>query len=435
MLHERECPVKFGNTLKKYADQLLSISTSETDGIAINDDYQALILLMCKLFVAVPDILNPGIAQQLFRTIIAFSLHFYGVSRQKYSEFVNEWPIAFTKSFTSSILTNFINSKEVTLNLLASASLFLFIYFPDDSLDTPFLTVLTSIDESSFGVIFESLRFSLTSTLSALLFYTLLVYCNQFKPYCLSCVEIDWIMSLINPISHTNPATSELRLSILLMLSEDQKFIDSISNNNLLLTVLEEIVAYIKKNAFVEQARQSVTTALTLLLNLGQKISNIESDSCDTLIFLLKSISKKIKQAPYLENTFKLLLLLLESIATYRGKNNPELIYCMMRSSDYFKQLTHNYLSTEESQIMQCITNINHITTYFLNLISETDSFSLDYNKMIQKLNEWLESWAPESILIIHPYPMFKYVTSELNETQKYFRLIILKEVQELLSK
>ena len=204
IVQTQNCSKEFPNLLEKYSDFLLSTSSSSPNQIQPNENFQALIMVISKLAITSYDILPDSIFYQVFRSIVAFNLHFFSMSKDGYTKFINEWPIPFSKNYIFSIFNNFYPKieKEKIIAEFSIATVLVYIYYSGSPSSNPFLEVFGKyLIVDHYAPIFDVIQMSIsTSSFSVILFYMLITQSKNFKSYCLSCVDTSWIFSLINPV-------------------------------------------------------------------------------------------------------------------------------------------------------------------------------------------------------------------------------------------
>ena len=100
---------EFPRLLEEYSNFLLSSSSSSPNQIKPDENFQALIMVISKLAITSYDILPEYVFHQVFRSIVAFDIHYFIISKEGYTKFINEWPIPFAKNYIFSIFNNFLH--------------------------------------------------------------------------------------------------------------------------------------------------------------------------------------------------------------------------------------------------------------------------------------------------------------------------------------
>ena len=456
IVQTKTCDKSFEESITKFADILLSTSSSDPNYIEIDDNFQALILLLSKLVIVSSEVLNESIYHQIFRSIIAFNLHFFSVSRNGFSKFISDWPNSFSSNYITSVLSNFfpkINTNNPEIAEISIMTLLIYLYFSDDIANNPFIKNIQSINEKLIPDIFNVIRNSLMSDVTIIMLYALTVSCKDFKLYCINSDDIEWTEKLIDPILKSeNFDLIEIRLDILLIFTEDLHFSNTLSNkkiNDLCIShiIIQNLLLFIKHilaNGIQPKNEQVVITALTIMLNIGQKLDHFDAFSADILFSLLNHTYKKINSDQKYVKYVKYLLLFIESVCIHRASWNVELVYTTLR---YFTMIQQISLSLRqigddiESQIddehinniNRSISNIEKMCVLISQDVLEKNKGVSDYRLMLKYISDYIDSWSPGEIFQITPYPTYEYVLNDLSRSLKFFRVLTLKLVQSML--
>ena len=433
----------FLDALVKYADLLLSSSSSDPNQIQPDENYQALIMLMSKLVVVSFKILPDFVFHQLFRSIVAFNLHFFSISKQDYTQFINEWPIPFSRNYLVSILSNFLPSidKKPIIAEFSLATLFLYIYFSNEPIHNPFLIAINQISSDLFPLVFDSIQLSLsTSLFSVILFYTLVTQSPTFKAYCLSCVDVSWSFSLVSALNNILDKNEqiEIRLNILLIFTEDTEFSLALSKdpNVISLKIIRELLSLIREK-ITNNSKSSpniIMTCLSIMLNIGQKISSFDGQTADSVFSLLKFLIKhKEANSEYLEY-IKLLVMFIEAICVHRTRYNVELIYSVLRQFEVLDKITEMCNASQKSvDFYRCLQNLQKMKDFMVENIIEKNKNITDYQNMLILLTSCIEAWNTEEFFQVVPYPSYTYLLNDFQKSLNFFRVMILKEIQSML--
>ncbi|OHT16751.1 hypothetical protein TRFO_41602 [Tritrichomonas foetus] len=457
IVQTRSCDKEFQKDLIKFADYLLSSSSSDPNQIQIDANFQALILLLSKLVITCFDVIPNHIFLPLFRAIVAFNLHYFSVSRQEFTNFLNnEWSLPFSRNYIHSIFTNFYSNilKTSKIAEFSIMTLFLNIYFSDEPSSNPFVKNIENLPSNFYSLIFDPIQATLNSDISVILLYTLLVLCPSFKSYCISCVDVSWAETLSSPILKPKTIESaEIRLDILLIFTEDTEFTSSLSKQKgISLKLIRELITFIKHNL---KANSAITTALTVIMNIGQRLSGFDVQTADSLFSLIRILLKSIqsdknemnasngnemngsnendRKNKYCEYV-RLLILFIESLAVHRTRANVELIYTAMRHADVLEKVKSIVNQSENPEdFTRSIKNIENMNDYLVKNVIDKNPNVSDYQKMLSFLISGIESWNPEEIFSIIAYPAYTFMSNDFRQSLKFFRVMILKEVQPML--
>ena len=433
VLQNGACDRGFEQELKRYANLLLSRSSSELSAAAVDENFESLIMYMAKLVAVAFDKVSVPVFRQLFRTIIVFSLHLYSSDQSHFARFVNEWPKMFACNYVESVLSNclplFELSKrykaESVMSCYAISSLILFVYFSDDSESNPFLNAVACLDDNLFPKLFESIQKSMTITSSVILFYTLVVSCNRFKAFCLSCVDTDWVGLLTENLHRGDPEVSELKIDILLMLTEDPEFANALASMSGL--IIPDILRFICHFAPDTDKYNAIISAISVLCNIGQYMNDIETKSCEMLFTVIQSLlrSKNKYSAEYVN----LLVTYIEAVVVYRAKTNISLVYALVRNVHILKDL--NSLNTTDS-FQVTLHNLTTICDRLLTGLMGRGPLS-DHKTVVAHLHRALDTCDLLSLVVVREYPAFTYVPHDFGRSAAFFRRLIIADMQEIL--
>ncbi|KAK8890076.1 hypothetical protein M9Y10_034835 [Tritrichomonas musculus] len=439
IVQTQEYTKEFPKLLIKYSDFLLTSSSSDPNSTKPDANFQALIMVMSKLAIVSYNILPDSVFHQLFRSIVAFNLHYFSISKEEYTRFIDEWPVSFSKNYIFSILNNFfpkIEKKKIIAEFSIS-TLLLYVYFSNKPSTNPFLKVFEDFfTVDCYTPIFDALQVSIsTSAFSVLLFYTLITQCVNFKSYCLSCVDTSWIFSLIEPIVNNLDSNSneiaEIRLNILLIFTEDAEFSNSISKNpngsalkiiNILLSVIKHFIHNQKPKSII------VITSLSIMANLAQKISGFDAQTSDSIFTLLNFLFKNFGQDNHYMEYMRLLIAFIEAISIHRMRSNAELIYAVVRQFEIIEKI--NSIPNLKNDFKRSLDNLFKLRNFLdANVIKKNPKVFV-YNKMLSLISTCIDTWNTDNFFQVSSFPTFTYVSNELTKSLNFFRVAVVKEIQ-----
>jgi hypothetical protein len=432
VLQNRACDPAFEADLVHYADVLLSRCE-----VSVDQNFEAVILCMAKLVVTSVHCIAPPIFHQLFRAIVAFALHFYGTTRPGFSRFVSEWPQLFATNYVRSLFQDFLPQicaleKMVDHSLV---TLLLFIYFSDDASHNPFLEAIDSLPEELFPTVFEPIKFSLERSLSALLLYTIMVFNRKFRSFAVSCVEVGWSLAMTSYLSKEHLALSELRLSIVLMLTEDLGFVKAISKS-VSLPIVARVLHFLRDVLTDETMHQGIVTAIGVLANVGRRLSGIDTRTGDSLFWLVRTCVRMASSAPRFGEYARLLLLFVDSLVVHRARLNIVIIYEVLRNAALFQSGVDGVCEASDNaeECRKSVENLRAAIRYLSEKVIDKLDRTAGYEKVMHDLQAAVEGWAPAGFLAVRPWPVFEYRCHEFRQSVKFFRVMIVKQVQEMLS-
>ena len=434
VLQNGVCDANFDTELRKYTDLILSQSGSEALNFVVDENFECLIMYMEKLVAVAFDKASTVVFQQLFRAIAVFSLHLYCCSHPRFTQFVTECPNGFTEKFVTSVLTNFFplldaskrHKSESVVSEYAVMSLILFIYFSDDPQHNPYVKALSHLSEEVFASVFDVIQHSMTWASSLVLFYTLMSFCPDFKSFCLSCVDVDWVGSLAGNLASEKPAVAMLALVILLMLTEDQEFSNALSQ--VANVIIPGILRFIHQfsSDHMKHYDNSVSYAISVLCNIGEHMNNIETKSCEMLFAIITNMIRNV--TPRTNEYLHLIFEYIEAVVTHRPKTNISLVYTLIRNAHLLKKM-NSACDTESFQIT--LHNLTTICDHLLTSLMGSGPLS-DCQTVIANLSRCLESW-PLSEVVIQAFPTFGYFPNDFTESARFFRQIIISEMRDTL--
>ncbi|EAY04020.1 hypothetical protein TVAG_055060 [Trichomonas vaginalis G3] len=427
----RTIPKNFPILLHAFSEKLLtSSSKNDPNQVKITEDFQGSVYILCKLAIVCHDCIPEDVFFLIFRTISALNLHFFSISKSEFSKFVTEFPISFVEPLFDSLITHFftlpVNSRLLVVTM---ASILLFVYFCDSPDNNPFVTAVRKFNEPKFSEIFDSLTKHFGQTPAILLFYTFIIQNEQFKNFCLSKSDPNWILQIVPPLNKTDDQSHELRLNILLILTQDPSFLFSVSiEKSIIPKLLRDLISYTRHNLKDESHHQAINTALSVCVNLARKLNNFDSETGEPLIGLIRVllVSKIGNRA---SQYLRLITMFIESVLVNRLKNNEELLYSVMRSSDVIKKLYYIKDNVDDpDEIERMVSNIEKIIAYFNPKVMELGDKITDYDSMLHCLINFVNDWQPMTTLNRKEPPVFEYQSNDTKSSLNYFRVIILKE-------
>jgi hypothetical protein len=441
VLQNDVCDSTFEGDLIRFADVLLSRSSPNEPSLRPDENFQALIMYMAKLVVTSVHCIPPPIFLQLFRAITAFGLAFYNASQPHFTRFVSEWSPHFAANYVRSVLDRFLAGYRPTaaktdpvnqMVAYASETILVFIYFSDDPTGNPFLKMIEALPEEKFANLLEAVKLAIQTPFSAITLYTAMVFRQKFKGYCVSCVDAQWILDLARQISKTNPAAARLRLNILLMMSEDSGFVGALSSG-ICLPVLSHLFGFLRESIAEEGLQQDVFTTISILLNIAQKLNGFDIGLSQSLFLLMRLFLKLSNSANRFAEYLRLLTHFAESLAIDHGKGNLPIVYEILRNASLFEKLNGVVAASENPEdFRRSLENLRILVQVLTQTVLQKEHPSADYDQVMRDLRVAVDAWAPASLFDIRPTPVFEYLCHEFRHSVLFFRLMILKDIQEL---
>lgn len=432
----QQVPPQFPVLLQSFSEKLLrSSSKNDPNPVKITEDYQGSVYILSKLAISSHDVIPPEVFFLIFRTIAALNLHFFSVSKHEFSKFVAEFPISFVDPLMDSLVSHFFSLPDNSkVSIVSMAALLLFIYFSDNPDDNPFITKIKKYTEPKFDQIFNSLTMHLNSTPAILLFYTFIIQNHEFKNFVLSKSDVNWIFNLLPSVHKQKDPALELKLNLLLIFTKDSSFLFSISSQKSAVPkMLRELFTFVRHFLKEEQHHPSITSALSISINLSRKLSDFDSDTGELLIGLIRVLQvSKIghRAVEYL----KLITMFLESVLVHRLSNNVELLYAVMRSCDVVKKLSFIKDNCDDPEdVQRMITNIETIINHFNQKVVEMGDKVNDYDHMLNYLTQFVNEWQPTQLIVRDLPPVFDYHSNDTKASLKYFRVILLNDFNGIL--
>jgi hypothetical protein len=315
------------------------------------------------------------------------------------------------------------NPRCISLSLL---TLFLMIYFSDDSTNSPFIKALNNLPESFLPTLNEAIRRDIRNPLSVVLLYTFLVFSKRFASFCVSCVDQRWVAVLANEISSSSPELADLQLSSLLILTGDSQFSNAISSQPFLTwRILPPLLDFANRYCTEESRQQPVTTALSVAVNLARRISDFSQENAE-LFFRIVAKCLRIEGNSG-EEFLILLMLFVESICIKRARWNLSLIYSLLRHSDLIEEVEKRV--HDSPRFEKPMKNLKVMISAMLGRVKGKDSAE----GTMRCLRDAVENWFPTGKLEEGPEAAFTFVTYEFRESVKFFRGLLIKEIQEVI--
>ena len=427
ILENLKCPPAFEKEVNTISELLLSEPSSKSPLTSISEEYQGLIYLMCKVLIRSRDCLPKSTVLSLFRAIISFLLFFFSADRSKFNIFIHEFPKSFASPYIHSLFKLYVqhNSLAAQVNP-ALLSLSLLIYFSSEPSKNPFISILQNLKEPFY--IFDSLLPYLDLNSAVLILYTIMNSNTSFKEYCLSSSDCAWCAWVAEPLSSTNISAAEIRLDVLLMVTSDPEFCLSLSQSKADLAIISSIFDFLKMSARGEMAQHAVQTALSVLVNLGQKLTGFTSPLGEQLIIIMKYMNGHCFEF------LRIICLFIESVLVRRARFNIDLLIIAMREIELFKSFgSITEKSQDKEDFERSLTAIKIITQHFLSKLQEMKPAS-DYIEMKNQVNIIAEGFSPDTLMQIPKAPVYIYEVNELSQTLRFFRHMVVLEIKEMLT-
>jgi hypothetical protein len=416
---------------------LLSGSSATSPALHIDENFEAVIMYMAKLVVSSVDSIPGTVFMQLFRAIAAFALAFYGADRPHFGRFVSEWPLGFASNYILSIFERFFPQYQVmslrsaVINQMvayAVLTVLVFIYFSNDPGANPFLKVIEGLPEEHFATVLGPIQVAIEAPFAAIALYVVMTSREKFKEFCVSCVDVQWILILTRQISKTNPSGAELRLNILLMLSEDSGFLSGLGVH-----IVSHLFGFLRESLPDESMHQSILTAISVITNIGRKLSGFDAGLGDGLFLLIRWCLKLRESGNRFVEYLRLLTLFAESMAVHRGRPNLGIVYEILRNARVFSKFD-GVLDVSEDPVdfRRSLQNVRVMIRTLTESVLVQQPPSAGYEKIMADLRTSLELWSPEELFEIRSFPVFAYLCHDFRQSVTFFRIMILKEIQGL---
>jgi hypothetical protein len=443
VLQHGACDPTFEADLLRYADILLSRS-SESDSIVIDENYEALILYLSKLVVTSHQIFSPSIQVQLFRALTAFLLHFYGANRGDFTRFMGEWPQGFASNYLHCIFSVFLPGYRPSFGrtdlpnlfiLQAAGTLLLLIYFSDDPTRNPFLKTIAALSSEVLPDLFDSIQNSLSSNFSVVLMYTLMVFCPDFRTFICSSLGLAWLMVIAEQLPTAKSSECELRLNIFLNLTEDRVFLKALALSGSGKPFVRTLLNFLKQKTADESFHQAFVTTITVLINFGENAKTTFDSSVTEIIWgLVKWFAKLANSAARFAEYARLLLLLAESLVVHHPKPNLPMIYSTLRHGQFLADLDKLSENSENpAEFAGSVHNLKVLVELLTTRVVAVVEQPQDADDIMRAIVPIVDGWDREGLFQVREYPHFTYQCNEFGRSVKFFRVMILKDIQEML--
>jgi hypothetical protein len=419
----------FEASLARFSGRLLSMTAKDAAVVHVDENFEALIMYMAKVVVVPMENMRPSVFVELFRAILALELHYYSSAYDKFTKFITDWSVPFAWRYTNSLIANFYlaQSSRSPSSGFGMLTLFLMIYFSDDYRNNPFSQAIGELSESIYPSVIEAIRANIRHSVTVILLYSLLMFSEKFSSFCVSCVDVQWVSFLANEIPNSPPQLADLRLTLLLMLSHDLQLSNAISTQSKLFwEIFPILLNFVNSHCLDESRHSSVVTAISVMLNLSRRVSEFDQRKADLFFLTMKKCLQSDRCAEHL----RLMTLFIELTCMKRARWNLSLLYSLLRNANMMEKLTKVVEKSENSEgFSKSLKNLNVIVSSIMERVKGKDSAE----GTMRSLRDTVENWFPTALLENEEYPVFRFVSHEFHESVKFFRDLLLKEIQRVI--
>jgi len=390
--------------------------------IDVDENYEALIWILCKSVIKYVDLIPKKSFFWVFKCIVSLILYFFGQNREKLGYFIKDYPKVFAKSYLVSVISVFFQGDDCT-NQVSTLSLLVFLHFPSNYHENPFFISINELADPFFPGLFECFQKTIQKCINNTFFLTLLMENSLFMSFCLSSVSISWIKELTSDLfSDRDVYHEELMLRLFYHFSKDSSYFTSVSKEIDLSVLITSVITNIRKRIKDNYSRSVVDISFLVLETIGHCINSMSIQSSENLFSLLRYIDNI--EHPQKFHYIEAMLLFINTVFSQRLRLNVSLLYTSMRSIDLLLKIGSHDGSIRFSDILH---EIQGISCFYIQKLST--QMSDDFDDMIKTLKHCVDT----SIYPINSLHLQNNQKIESSQSLKFFKFVILMESKNIL--
>jgi hypothetical protein len=235
-------------------------------------------------------------------------------------------------------------------------------------------------------------------------------------------------------LATANSPGCELRLNIILMMSEDSEFLKGLVRSPSALQIVGLLLHFLRHRAMDETLHHAFVTALSVLINFGDKLSSFDTKSSEFVWALAKWFPKLSANGKRYAEYVRLLMLLTESLVVHHPQRNLPMIYSALRHCQLLTSFQPLFENSENPQeFAASVQNLKVVTDLLTERVVAVIDAPHDADELMKAIVPIVRDWDAASLFQVREFPRFTYLVNEFMRSVKFFRVMILKDIQEMM--